>query len=452
MRERELILLFLIADVASLSFSLMLMAKIHYTSFLEIEDTIYLLNASWFITFLVSINERLFKVRNFIKLIKYLLGKFGIYVSVCSFLIVVINLDDFSRSMFLGSTFIFFIFKILLSYPSDYLIKRRKKGQYYSKIMVAGAGKTGESVLSYYNKHKDLGEVVGFLDDNKTRNNGTPILGEIAEFQKVFHEHPVNELIITLKMTKKQKIKQLIEQAEYNGVRPRIVADYNTMFKRYHETSLLGNLPVVNIREVPLSKYTNRFWKRAFDILFSIFSLLIHAPLLLIIAIAIKLESKGPVFFKPVRGGKRGTTFTLYKFRSMKVNDDPVNGVHSTKINDPRITKVGRIIRKLNLDELPQFYNVLRNEMSVVGPRPHRLRLNESFQKTIPSYMVRYYVKPGITGWAQVNGWRGPSNTKYQKKARTLFDIWYIEHWNFFLDLYIIFLTVFNIKSYRNNR
>ena len=129
-----------------------------------------------------------------------------------------------------------------------------------------------------------------------------------------------------------------------------------------------------------------------------------------------------------------------------------LTGALSTRLNDPRITKVGRVIRKLNLDELPQFFNVLMNEMSVVGPRPHRIKLNEAFQKNVPYYMVRYYIKPGITGWAQVNGWRGPAETWYKRKARTLHDLWYIENWNFWLDIYIIFLTIFNRKAYRNNR
>ena len=427
------------------------MSKLHYRSFFSIGESLYLLNISWFLTFLIFINQKLFLIRNFFNQLRYLAYRFVIYISISSFLIVVFNLDDLSRSMFLGSTIIFFVLKFLVSFPFKHLISKRRKGQYYSKILVAGAGTLGKTVMSFYDQNKDLGRVVGFLSNRENNINCTPVLGNTTEFQEVFEKNPVNELIITLPMTKREEIKDLIKLAEYNGVRPRIVADYREMFNRQYEASNLGSLPVVNIREVPLSIYSNRFWKRAFDLVFSSLMLLFHFPLLVIIAAAIKIESRGPIFYKPIRGGRGGTTFTLYKFRSMKVNDDPITGELSTRINDPRISKVGRVIRKLNLDELPQFFNVLKNEMSVVGPRPHRIKLNESFRKNVPHYMVRYYIKPGITGWAQVNGWRGPAETGHQRKARTLHDLWYVENWNFWLDLYIIVLTLFNRKAYKNN-
>jgi putative colanic acid biosynthesis UDP-glucose lipid carrier transferase len=168
------------------------------------------------------------------------------------------------------------------------------------------------------------------------------------------------------------------------------------------------------------------------------------------IAIAIKLDSKGPVFYRPVRIGKRGAQILIYKFRSMRHNTSPVDKTRSTALNDDRITRVGKFIRKYSLDELPQFINVFVGDMSVVGPRPHRVDLDKRFQQIAPSYMVRQYIKPGITGWAQVNGWRGPTETKYQYIARTLHDLWYIEHWNFALDIYIIFLTLFGMNTRKN--
>src|SRR5690606_34851365 len=184
--------------------------------------------------------------------------------------------------------------------------------------------KAGESVYTYYKKNTDLGEVVGFLSNGEARCNGMPILGDVTDFQKVYEKKPVTELIITLQMSSyHDTITKLIRQAEYNGVRPRVVADYNYMFNRHYEMQKLGKFPVINIREFPLSKYYNRFWKRAFDIIFSSLALLICFPIFLIIIVAIKLESKGPVFYKPKRGGKTGSVITLWKFRSMKYNDDP---------------------------------------------------------------------------------------------------------------------------------
>lgn len=429
----------------------MLMSKFHYGDFFRLQDFHYIINLSWILTYLIFINEKLFLLKKKPDMVKYLLYKFCVFISLSAILFVFLNLDDISRSMFVGSSLIFLIFKLLLLNPYNYLIKKRKRGQYFSKILVAGAGKAGKSILSYYRENNDLGEIVGFLSNGEIRSNGIPVLGHISEFQQVFEKRKFNELIITLDMSHQSDISTLIRQAEYNGVRPRVIADYNEMFKRHYEVRKLGKIPVINIRECPLTKYYNRFWKRAFDIIFASLMLIISLPFFFLIAIAIKLESRGPIFYMPLREGKRGEKFTLIKFRSMKQNDDPINGIRSTDINDERITKVGKIIRKLNLDELPQFINVLKNEMSVVGPRPHRIKLNQMFQKDVSSYMVRYYVKPGITGWAQVNGWRGPSISKYQKKARTLYDLWYVEHWNFGLDLYIIFLTVFNVKSYMNN-
>jgi len=171
----------------------------------------------------------------------------------------------------------------------------------------------------------------------------------------------------------------------------------------------------------------------SFDVLFSISAILLLMPAFAAIAVAIKLESKGPVFYRPVRIGKRGAEISVFKFRSMRVSTNVEDQKRSTKVGDERITRVGQFIRRYSLDELPQFFNVLLGEMSVVGPRPHRIDLNKRFQQTVQGYLVRQYIKPGITGWAQVNGWRGPTETKYQYYARTLHDLWYIEHWNFAL-------------------
>jgi len=276
------------------------------------------------------------------------------------------------------------------------------------------------------------------------------VLGPVSDFQKVFNNSPFNEVIITIDLAQEKIIRELVNLAEYNGVRPAVVANYYSLFNRNFELKNLAGIPVVNIREVPLDFYIPRFWKRIFDLAFSSFALLITSPIFLVIAIAIKLDSRGPVFYRPIRGGKNGAQVLIYKFRSMRHSSQPSDGTRSTSLNDDRITRVGKFIRKYSLDELPQFINVFNGDMSVVGPRPHRIDLDKRFQQIVPSYMVRQYIKPGITGWAQVNGWRGPTETKYQYVARTLHDLWYIEHWNFALDLYIIFLTIFGKNTRKN--
>jgi len=194
-------------------------------------------------------------------------------------------------------------------------------------------------------------------------------------------------------------------------------------------------------------KYSNV--KRLFDIFFSIFALVLVSPLLIIIGLLVKLTSKGPVLYVAERVGMGGDIFKMYKFRTMRHSGKSQEAL-STRENDSRITLLGHFLRKTNLDELPQFFNVLKGEMSVVGPRPHRVYLDKKLQDEVDKYMIRRYIKPGITGWAQVNGWRGPTNTEEQKIQRTLHDIWYIKHWSFWLDLKIILLTVIGKKARKN--
>ena len=306
------------------------------------------------------------------------------------------------------------------------------------------------AIQTFYKLNPSQGNLIGFLDDFKTKSERFNVLGSLNDFQKIFNEAPFNEVIITIDLAQEKKIKALVNLAEYNGVRPAIVANYYSLFNRNFELKNLAGIPLVNIREVPLDFYIPRFWKRIFDLAFSSFALLITSPIFLFIAIAIKLDSKGPVFYRPIRIGKNGAQILIYKFRSMRHSSQPSDKTRSTSANDDRITLVGKFIRGYSLDELPQFINVFNGDMSVVGPRPHRLDLDRRFQQIAPGYMVRQYIKPGITGWAQVNGWRGPTETKYQYIARTLHDLWYIEHWNLALDIYIIFLTLFGKNTRKN--
>lgn len=206
---------------------------------------------------------------------------------------------------------------------------------------------------------------------------------------------------------------------------------------------MLGNVPVLYIRQEPLAQPENRMLKRLFDIVFSLLFLCTLFPIIfIIIGTAIKISSPGPIFFKQKRSGEEGKEFWCYKFRSMRVNKDS-DKLQATK-NDPRKTRLGNFMRKSNIDELPQFINVLLGDMSVVGPRPHMLKHTEEYSKLIDKYMVRHLVKPGITGWAQITGFRGETKELWQMEGRVERDIWYLEHWTFMLDLYIIYKTVKN--------
>jgi lipopolysaccharide/colanic/teichoic acid biosynthesis glycosyltransferase len=224
-------------------------------------------------------------------------------------------------------------------------------------------------------------------------------------------------------------------------------AKRNIIFLGSHHQSR-NALNAVYVRRSSLDVSYWAMLKAIFDLAFSIAVLLFFAPLFCIIAILIKLDSPGPVFYCPVRVGKSGNLFKVFKFRSMRECDALLGGTQSTEKNDPRVSALGKILRKYSLDELPQFINVIKGEMSVIGPRPHRKFLHDEMEKSIDRYSLRLHIKPGITGWAQVNGWRGPTSTIEQKVKRTEHDLWYIENWTFAIDLKIIFLTLFGKKTH----
>ena len=448
LRKRTLVYLFLVIDLFLLNLSLIIISYFHYQQMLSINVLVVLLNLNWIITYVLGLNDKFFDAANVVNRTRELLKRIGIYVSLSAFLIVFLNLDDISRTMFLGSGILFLILKFIFSFFTAYLVAHRVDGPYNNKVLVVGTGKVAMAMQTYYSLSPHMGTIIGFLDDQKVMSKNLNVLGGLQDFQKVFDEYRFNEVVITLPLSKESDIKYLVNVAEYNGVRPGVVANYYSLFGRNFEISDYGGIPIVNVREVPLDSYMARIRKRAFDFCFALGALFALLPLFIIIAIAIKLESKGPIFYRPIRIGKRGSPISVFKFRSMK--HSTVVSTKSTALNDDRITKVGKFIRKYSLDELPQLINVLKNEMSVVGPRPHRMDLNRRFQETAQNYMVRQYIKPGITGWAQVNGWRGPTETKFQYVARTLHDLWYIEHWSFALDLYIIYLTVFGKKTRTN--
>lgn len=225
---------------------------------------------------------------------------------------------------------------------------------------------------------------------------------------------------------------------------------YINRFKMQHIPSLVLSRPGVSglHTTLPLEHVSASLSKRAFDLLFAGAAFLALFPVLLLIALLIKLDSRGPLFYKPFRKGKNGVKFSCYKFRTMYTDlcDDPRTGNRSTQVNDPRITRIGKYLRKYSLDELPQLINVLQGNMSIVGPRPQRIALEETLEKEIPAYGMRYLVKPGITGWAQANGWRGPLQTEEQKQQRIQHDLWYIHNWTFIVDMKIILKTVLDKK------
>jgi putative colanic acid biosynthesis UDP-glucose lipid carrier transferase len=322
----------------------------------------------------------------------------------------------------------------------------------FKNVLIAGVGKTARNVEGQMTLEKSSAyQLKGFINcsiQEECAIGEHRVLGDLNDMSEYLEANPVDEIVIALPTHFTKEIRNVLKVADYHGIRTKYILDYKEMFGDQYTITKFGEINAVNIRQLPMDGRFALICKNTFDKIFSAIVLLLLLPLFLVLAILIKRDSPGPVFYCPIRIGRGGKPFKLYKFRSMQMNDD--KGVLSTTENDPRITRLGRILRKYSLDELPQFINVLIGNMSVVGPRPHRRFLDRQLQETVLKYMIRHYVKPGITGWAQVNGWRGPSVTEQQKLERTKHDLHYIENWSILLDFKIVFLTIFSKKAHNS--
>lgn len=328
----------------------------------------------------------------------------------------------------------------------------RRKGYNFKRIVIVGAGKNGMELYQVIKDDLSYGfNVLGFFDDNIALKHILPnYLGMTNEVENYVLANDVDEIYCTLPGTSDEKIVRMLNFAEKNMIRFYIVPDFYRNLKKSLVMEMMEFIPLMTIRREPLQAAYNRALKRSFDIFFSLVILLTIFPVLYIIAgILIKLSSPGPILFTQKRTGLYGQDFMCFKFRTMKVNED-ADLLQAVK-DDPRKTKIGDFLRRTNLDEFPQFINVLLGDMSVVGPRPHMLKHTEQYSALIDKYMVRHLVKPGVTGWAQVTGYRGETKTLEQMEGRVKRDVWYIENWSFFLDLKIIVVTVLNMFKGEKN-
>ncbi|MCH5327965.1 MAG: undecaprenyl-phosphate glucose phosphotransferase [Coprobacter sp.] len=321
----------------------------------------------------------------------------------------------------------------------------RRKGFNSRNVIIVGAGKTGMRMYRAIRSDEGYGfRFLGFFDDNTTlKETLTPYQGTVADVENFALENKVDKIYCALPGSQDEKILRLIKFSEQHMIQLYIVPELNRYVLKHMHYEIFGDVPVLSLRKEKLEHPALRLLKRTFDLLFSLTVLLLSPLWLLPLALAVKLTSPGPVFFKQRRTGLRGKEFYCYKFRTMHTNQD-ADRLQATR-DDARITPVGHFLRRTNLDELPQFINVLRGDMSVVGPRPHMIKHTEDYSKIIDRYMVRHMVKPGLTGWAQVNGYRGETRELWQMEKRVEYDVWYIENWNFWLDIKIIFLTVVNM-------
>ncbi len=310
--------------------------------------------------------------------------------------------------------------------------------------IIIGAGRIGRDLADFFRKDASRGyRIVGFFDDNPAKANEVKLLGSTSQCIDYVISNKVDEIFCALPSSEAQTIEKLMSDADKNLIRFKFIPDYYDYGIKPTLIQSFGHIPVISVRPEPLENIMNRVIKRLFDIVFSLFIILfVFSWLFPILAIIIKMQSKGPVFFVQARSGRDNKAFNCYKFRSMKVNND--SDKRQATRDDDRITRIGKFMRKTSLDELPQFFNVLIGNMSVVGPRPHMLKHTEEYSALIDKFMVRHFLKPGITGWAQVNGLRGETKTTEDMLGRVEADVWYLENWSFLLDMKIIFLTFWN--------
>lgn len=325
-------------------------------------------------------------------------------------------------------------------------------GQHARPIAILGAGKVGQRLAEVLEKNKWLGyKVTAFYDDNRllhgTLINGIPVVGTTEDVCSACQTHQFQEVYIALPLRAEQKIKDLLNKISDSATIVKFVPDIFTFDLMHAKFIEINGIPIVSVYDTPLYSLTSKLIKRTEDIVLSSMILLLLSPVYLIIALAVKLTSPGPVIFKQQRYGLNGDPIKVYKFRSMSTQDNGPVVKQATK-NDPRTTSIGAFLRKTSLDELPQFFNVIQGRMSIVGPRPHAVAHNEEYRKLVPKYMQRHLVKPGITGWAQINGWRGETDTLEKMEKRVEFDLHYINNWSLWFDLKIILLTA--LKGFIN--
>lgn len=321
----------------------------------------------------------------------------------------------------------------------------RTRGFNYRRIIVIGGGTVGVRLMNELQSDQGYGyRIVGFFDDNTRSRTTREYKGKLNDVEDFVKNNYVDEMYCTVPDNDEDNIvSRMINIAENNAIDFYYVPQFSRTITRRFELDPIGNVPVLAIRPYPMSNVVNRTLKRSLDILLSSIALILSPIVLIPVAIAIKLSSPGPVFFTQMRTGYRGKEFKCYKFRTMRVNSN--QDTEQATLNDPRKTRVGNFLRKTSIDEMPQIYNVWRGEMSLVGPRPHMVKHTEDYSALIDKYMVRHTIKPGITGWAQVNGFRGETDQLWKMEKRVEFDVWYAENWNLMLDFKIMFLTIANI-------
>ena len=371
----------------------------------------------------------------------------GIGLVMISFFMLSTSVDgvvDFSRTLIL----LFYVINMILTFLYRMLVRKflyfiRRKGNNLKHVILVGYSRAAEAYLDRIASNPQWGYVVhGILDDHVPRGTlyrGVKVLGSLGNLEYILPENKMDEIAITLSLEDYDSLEHIVDLCERAGVHTKFIPDYGSLFPSRPYTEDLMGLPVINIRYVPLSNTWNALMKRLVDIFGSIFCIILFSPVMLFAAVGTRVTSQGPIIYRQTRIGLHSKPFTMYKFRTMRVQSAEEEKKGWTIPGDDRVTKFGSFLRRTSIDEMPQFFNVLAGKMSLVGPRPERPQFVDKFREEIPRYMVKHQVRPGITGWAQINGYRGDTSIR----KRIEHDIYYIENWSLGFDFRILFLTVF---------
>lgn len=356
----------------------------------------------------------------------------------------------------------FFILAIITSFGVGLFLNRflyvgirqyfKSRDYLVNRVIILGYNDTALKLASYFEEEAINTNLLGFIEDEAKVNELThyPILSGLGNVMQIAKDMDVQEIFSTITPEQNEYIYSLMSEAEDECIRFKVVPNLSYFFSKPVIVDYIRDLPILSLRSEPLEDVGNRLKKRVLDVVVSLLvCIFILSWLIPILGLLILIESRGPIFFSQKRTGKNNQEFNCLKFRSMKPNKDS-DSKQATK-GDMRITKIGKFIRKTSLDEFPQFINVLKGEMSLVGPRPHMVKHTTDYSKIVDQYMIRHFLKPGITGWAQINGFRGEITDPKQIKMRVTNDLWYLENWNIWLDLRIMFLTVYNVFKGEEN-
>jgi len=450
-RESELIILYLIADLIILNLSVFLVTAINpvidFHNYYNLTTYLLHANLSWIITYFVFSKKNLYLRDGFNNRVKRITDRTLIFIIIALILAYLfMPRATYSRVFFLEYTLLFYVGKLIFYYLLyRYLKLMREKGIHVKRVIIIGMNETGRRLNLLMTYNPSLGyKFMGYVAD-ETEN--TEVLGNSNDLEQIIKENEIEIVFVTLSIYNETKrSKEFLRLCNKTGVRLRFVPENQQWFKKRTNMESVGQLVLINPQEIPLDDFESQFFKRLFDIVFSLFVMVFLLSWLIpLLAILIKLNSKGPVFFVQNRTGINNKTFKCLKFRSMKVNKD--SDEKQATEGDKRITALGNFLRKSNLDELPQFVNVLFGQMSVVGPRPHMLKHTEQYSQLIEHYLVRHYIRPGITGFAQVSGYRGETDELWKMEKRVQYDMKYLENWNFWWDIKIIFMTFVDTKT-----